>query len=917
MENAKKAVFTLAVLFAGGFCMRGSLASPQPDQPRCEYQCSLVEYMEIGQHDPKWDNCVRDGLELLLVEEDAFKARLSFEKAYELGCRDFELLYRLGDSCMKTGATVQGEKFLSLAAEMYPKVRYVRIHAAQPDILLGDYYYGFVPRWTPDRSGANDAPRALAHYQRVGAQAKVQEVEYWIKRNDDATKSIRAAEKEFMDKPSADSAFRVSQGYNRLTRPSQEALWLDKAIAINPEHTEALIARINCATVMNDYDRGEAFIPRAITAAEKSKDPCLLSRAHAAAAQIFMYHGFANRVEEVRGPRGKPAHEHALAAVEAAKRGNDDRTLYDAYHVLANSYWVWSGQFRYDLAIGELEHALAIAEKHGWNGEATLCKYTMALRYAEMKNYDKENALLRECGYPPVDPDPEKDQHYFKSEYEQSMAQVTNFEKDVNRVIDERAKRAALSFESFRFTYGSVIAACLHLGRYEEVFLTSERARAASFLALMGGKTTQTREQLNDQRRMQVQALQTQVAQLQDQVALLQKTGQADGLRSARRDLAVQSQALETVQAHVRLADQEITSLTRVDPLTLPQIQEILGEATLIEYSGQTGPGINGEDDECFIAIVTRDSFQVIHGVDFQYDRVQRLCQRFRKAGDNSAAKARADPDWDKACQELYKEFFKPVRPYIKTKQIIIVPYGGMNLVPFACLKDENGRYLLEDYSISCAPSGSVLKFCQAKRKPKMEKALILANPQLVEAGSVLKFAEVEAESVGKLFPQSVLLRGAEASKSAFVKLSPGYDVLHLACHGVMDQTEPMLSNLRLAGDNENNGVLTVREIFDLNLDAGLVTLSACNTGTGEVTGSGFEFMGMTRAFLYAGTPSVLASLWCVDDRATAELMELFYKNLLAGLTKSEALQKAQLTMMKKYENPYYWGAFVLYGDYR
>jgi CHAT domain-containing protein len=198
-----------------------------------------------------------------------------------------------------------------------------------------------------------------------------------------------------------------------------------------------------------------------------------------------------------------------------------------------------------------------------------------------------------------------------------------------------------------------------------------------------------------------------------------------------------------------------------------------------------------------------------------------------------------------------------------------------------------------------------------------MEKALILANPQLVEAGSVLKFAEVEAESVGKLFPQSVLLRGAEASKSAFVKLSPGYDVLHLACHGVMDQTEPMLSNLRLAGDNENNGVLTVREIFDLNLDAGLVTLSACNTGTGEVTGSGFEFMGMTRAFLYAGTPSVLASLWCVDDRATAELMELFYKNLLAGLTKSEALQKAQLTMMKKYENPYYWGAFVLYGDYR
>ena len=491
-----------------------------------------------------------------------------------------------------------------------------------------------------------------------------------------------------------------------------------------------------------------------------------------------------------------------------------------------------------------------------------------------MKEYAKANQLAVELGYEATAGE-EKDPSYFERHYRFDQIRVDDFETRLSRLTEERSRREASNFENFTVTYCPLIRDCIQIGRCEEAFFTSERARAASFLALLGGKMTQSRERLTDRQRAQAQAMQTQVTQLQSQVALLQKSGQEDGLRSAQRDLAVQSTALETLQARVGLADQEITSLTAVDTLTLPQIQEILGDATLVEYSGVT---YNGEN---FIAIVTRDSFQVVRDVDLQFNRLLAVSRHFRETAGHSAAKAQADPDWDKACQDVYREYFKPVRPYLKTKQIIIVPYGGLNVIPFACLKGENGHYLAEDYAISYAPSGSVLKLCQAKRKPDLNKALILANPQLPEAGSALRFAEVEAESVGKLFPQSVLLRGAEATKSAFVKLSPDYDVLHLACHGVMDQTEPMLSNLRLARDNDNNGVLTVREIFDLNLDASLVTLSACNTGTGEVTGSGFEFMGMTRAFLYAGTPSVLASLWCVDDRATAELMELFYRNLL------------------------------------
>ena len=104
--------------------------------------------------------------------------------------------------------------------------------------------------------------------------------------------------------------------------------------------------------------------------------------------------------------------------------------------------------------------------------------------------------------------------------------------------------------------------------------------------------------------------------------------------------------------------------------------------------------------------------------------------------------------------------------------------------VPFGCLTDEQGRYLVEDYAISYAPSGSVLKFCQAKRKSEMKKALVLAKPYLDGPGSALAFAEAEAEGAAKLFGEKTILRGTNATETAFVKLAPDYDVRHLAWRG-------------------------------------------------------------------------------------------------------------------------------------
>ena len=124
---------------------------------------------------------------------------------------------------------------------------------------------------------------------------------------------------------------------------------------------------------------------------------------------------------------------------------------------------------------------------------------------------------------------------------------------------------------------------------------------------------------------------------------------------------------------------------------------------------------------------------------------------------------------------------------------------------------------------------------------------------------------------------------------------------------------KPLDSALLLAEDDTNDGKLTVGELYSLRLNADLVTLSACETGLGQIN-SGDDVVGLTRGFLYAGTSSVVASLWQVDDEATSQLMIQFYSEL-AQKPKSEALRAAQLTIRKKYPHPFFWSAFYLTGS--
>jgi CHAT domain-containing protein len=223
---------------------------------------------------------------------------------------------------------------------------------------------------------------------------------------------------------------------------------------------------------------------------------------------------------------------------------------------------------------------------------------------------------------------------------------------------------------------------------------------------------------------------------------------------------------------------------------------------------------------------------------------------------------------------------------------------------------------------------------------------LLIANQPVVNATPQFQADPAEtllAQAIAALYGVEPLI-GAAATEGAVRAQTPSAKIIHLAAHGFYNPFAPLSSLIALTADPPHtpnpksgpepsgeevqnlksyDGWLTVSEVYGLDLrQADLVVLSACETQLGEeglktelgVT-AGDEVVGLTRAFFFAGTPTVVASLWKVDDEATGELMERFYTHLKAGVSKAEALRQAQLETMAEYPDPYSWAAFVMSGD--
>ena len=174
---------------------------------------------------------------------------------------------------------------------------------------------------------------------------------------------------------------------------------------------------------------------------------------------------------------------------------------------------------------------------------------------------------------------------------------------------------------------------------------------------------------------------------------------------------------------------------------------------------------------------------------------------------------------------------------------------------------------------------------------------LAFGNPDLGDPEKNLEFAELEAKEVKAAYPESSVYIRKEATEEKSKTLSANHDILHFATHAKLNEDDPLSSAVLLAREGKEDGRLEVREIFGMDLKANLVVLSGCETGLGKLS-TGDELVGLTRAFIYAGTPSVVASLWSVDDSSTAHLMASFYRNLKT-MSKVEALRQAQLELIR------------------
>jgi CHAT domain-containing protein len=276
---------------------------------------------------------------------------------------------------------------------------------------------------------------------------------------------------------------------------------------------------------------------------------------------------------------------------------------------------------------------------------------------------------------------------------------------------------------------------------------------------------------------------------------------------------------------------------------------------------------------------------------------------------------------------------------------VTIVPHGPLFRLSFAALLDPNHHYLVEKYAINTIPAVGLLPYT-SRNKDEAEALpqhyTLLANPQNMPRLNGVSFPPLpgtaeEIAAIARILPadETNLLQGSHASVTDLLQELPRATVIHFATHAIVSGTDPFGSFLvldRKAGQSsfDVDGLLTAASIYSLRMHARMVVLSACRTGRGPVSADGVA--GLSRAFFYAGSASVLSTLWDVADEPTATLMPLFYNRLTKGESRAQALRLAQLDLIARLragrvrvgvmgtlrplpERPAYWAAFSLSGE--
>jgi CHAT domain-containing protein/tetratricopeptide (TPR) repeat protein len=499
--------------------------------------------------------------------------------------------------------------------------------------------------------------------------------------------------------------------------------------------------------------------------------------------------------------------------------------------------------------------------------------------------------------------------------------------------------------------------------RVGAAFEASERARARSLLDLLRESGIAIREGVDPALLEREESLRQRI-NVVDSSRVRALTGKPDPqlLASIGRELDDLFREYQQLQVDVRARSPHYAAISQAEGFGTDEVQQALDSDTvLLEY-------LLG-DDRSYVWVVTRSSIAgyALPARATIESLVRQVYPRIAREATVAPSPARRQPDdvLRRSLTELSRLLLGPVAAHLGRHRLVVVADGALLYLPFTLLESpvSPDRPLLVDHEVVHLPSMSSLLAMRRTRMTPLEAPSvgIIADPvfslddsRVVRRGEQagvkrdslaardglaraaadggivrfprLRFTRQEASAIASFVPPARRFEALDFAANRETARSDRFarqTILHFATHGIINSVHPELSGVVLslvdARGTPQEGFLRLHDIYNLQLNSALVVLSACQTALGQdIRGEGL--IGLTRGFMYAGAPRIVASLWAVDDRATAELMKHFYQGMLIrGATPAAALREAQLAVRRdrRWSDAYYWGAFVLQGEWR
>jgi CHAT domain-containing protein/Tfp pilus assembly protein PilF len=548
--------------------------------------------------------------------------------------------------------------------------------------------------------------------------------------------------------------------------------------------------------------------------------------------------------------------------------------------------------------------------------------------------------------------------HYSQGHYalaEKAFADAIALVEELRGRVAGDEQQQQQYFQTKLSPYLQMISLLLDGKKHVEAFSYTERVKSRALLDTLQSGRIDVTKAMTDDEQAEERRLKTELVLRNTQIYrehLRKKPDKALLIdleaRRTKARIDYEGFQIDLYAAHPELKIQR----GEMQPISIAEAGELIpnGGTAILEYVVT--------EDNTYLFVLTKEQSRInaessadvpILNVYTIKEKQKNLADRVRRLHSRLAQK---DVEYSEAARRLHDLLVRPARVHLRNKtNLIIVPDGVLWQVPFQTLQPSVNRFLIEDHTISYAPSLTVLReMMNLKQKRQAASAglstlLAFGNPDLgPEAKATLRALYTDVLANERLLPlpqteklvntlrqlygseRSKIYIGAEAREDRVKKEAGSCRILQFATHGIADNTNPMYSRLVMSQsgvDDQEDGMLEAWEIMNLDLNAEMGVLSACETAQGRVAG-GEGMIGLAWAFFVAGCPTTIVSQWPVEASSTTELMIEFHKTLkptmegrIPPMSKAEALQAAMLKLRKSYRHPFYWAPFVVIGDAR